>query len=411
MRANAWIPLVALVVAIACGEDPDGAASMGGMTAEEHARMQAGGTQGAFDSTGAAVRQPIHLTPEQERALGVVYTRPRLESLVRTIRTVGEIMAAEPNVADVTLKIEGFVEQLFVNTTGEAVQRGQPLLSIYSPMLVAAQEELLTAHRLVAQVDATVGEAWRNAQATLDAARRRLTYWDITEEQIARLEETGEVTKTMTLVSPVNGIVLEKHVLAGQRVMPGPRLFRIADLSSVWVEGEVFEQDLQFVRLGAQAHIEVAAYPGEHLMGRVSFVYPTVDVRSRTNRVRVTTRNPGRRLKPGMFATIYFDSPLGRDAVTVPLEAVIITGERNLVFVRDAEGMLAPREVVLGARAGNRVQVLQGLSEHETIVSSANFLVDAESRLGSTGGAMPGMQHGPAVEPDTAPAPAEHRHD
>ncbi len=412
MRSNRWMPLVALLLAVGCGDDTDGESPMTGMTAAEHARMQAGGTQGTFDSSGAAVRQPVHLTPQQERALGVVYTIPRRETLTRTIRTVGEIMAAEPNVADVTPKIDGFVEVLFVSTTGEWVRRGQRLLSIYSPMLVAAQEELLTAGRLVAQVDSGAGEAWRNAQATLAAARRRLSYWDITDEQITRLEETGEVTKTLTLVSPVTGIVLEKDVLQGQRVTPGVRLYRIADLSVIWVEGEVFEQDLQFVHAGAQAHIEVAAYPGEHLMGRVSFVYPTVDVRSRTNRIRITARNADLRLKPGMFATIFFDAQLGHEVLTVPLEAVVITGERNLVFVRDEDGMLRPREVVLGARAGERVQILRGLADHETIVASANFLVDAESRLGTTGGAMPGVQHGSAQEPKPAPAPTtEQRHD
>lgn len=412
MRSNGWMPLVALLLAVGCGDDTDGESPMADMTAAEHARMQAGGTQGTFDSSGAAVRQPVHLTPQQERALGVVYTMPRRETLTRTIRTVGEIMAAEPNVADVTPKIDGFVEVLFVSTTGELVRRGQRLLAIYSPMLVVAQEELLTAGRLVAQVDSGAGEAWRNAQATLAAARRRLSYWDITDEQITRLEETGEVTKTLTLVSPVTGIVLEKDVLQGQRVTPGQRLYRIADLSVIWVEGEVFEQDLQFVHAGAQARIEVAAYPGEHLTGRVSFVYPTVDVRSRTNRIRITARNADLRLKPGMFATIFFDAQLGHEVLTVPLEAVIITGERNLVFVRDEDGMLRPREVVLGARAGERVQILRGLADHETIVASANFLVDAESRLGTTGGAMPGMQHGSAQEPKPAPAPTtEHRHD
>lgn len=412
MRSNGWMPLVALLLAVGCGDDTDGESPMADMTAAEHARMQAGGTQGTFDSSGAAVRQPVHLTPQQERALGVVYTIPRRETLTRTIRTVGEIMAAEPNVADVTPKIDGFVEVLFVSTTGELVRRGQRLLAIYSPMLVVAQEELLTAGRLVAQVDSGAGEAWRNAQATLAAARRRLSYWDITDEQITRLEETGEVTKTLTLVSPVTGIVLEKDVLQGQRVTPGQRLYRIADLSVIWVEGEVFEQDLQFVHAGAQARIEVAAYPGEHLTGRVSFVYPTVDVRSRTNRIRITARNADLRLKPGMFATIFFDAQLGHEVLTVPLEAVVITGERNLVFVRDEDGMLRPREVVLGARAGERVQILRGLADHETIVASANFLVDAESRLGTTGGAMPGMQHGSAQEPKPAPVPTtEHRHD
>jgi Cu(I)/Ag(I) efflux system membrane fusion protein len=403
------LSLVAGLLLGACGKD-ESESPMAGMTAEEHARMQAGGTQGALDSTGAAVRQTVHLTAEQERALGVVYMVVGRETLIRAIRTVGRIEAPEPNVSDITPKIDGFVERLDVSYTGESVRRGQALLTLYSPMLVAAQEELLTAKRLVAQLDTSAGEAWRNAQVTLDAARRRLTYWDITAEQVARVESTGEVTKTLTLVSPVTGIVLEKNVVEGQRVTPGMRLYQLADLTSVWVEGEVFEQDLQFVHEGTQAHIEVAAYPGEHAMGRVSFVYPVVDVQSRTNRVRVTAPNPGLRLKPGMFATIYFDAEIG-NVLAVPMEAVVVTGERNLVFTRDADGMLHPREVVLGARSANRVQILSGLTEGETIVASANFLVDAESRLASTGSAMPGMQHGE----DSATAPPvkqpEHRHD
>jgi membrane fusion protein, copper/silver efflux system len=242
--------------------------------------MLAGGTQGAMDSTGATLRQAVHLTPEQERALGVVYTTVGRQTLGKTVRSVGVIEAPEPNVAEITPKIEGFVEDLMVNTTGEAVRRGQPLLTLYSPILVAAQEELLTARRLLSRLDSGAGEAWRSAQATLDAARRRLAYWDITGAQIAQLEASGKVTKTLTLVSPVDGIVLEKDVFEGQRVMPGQRLYRIADLSQVWIEGEVFEQDLQLLREGMQVHVEISARPGEHLMGRLSFIYPTVDVRS-----------------------------------------------------------------------------------------------------------------------------------
>jgi Cu(I)/Ag(I) efflux system membrane fusion protein len=244
-------------------------------------------------------------------------------------------------------------------------------------------------------------------RTTLDAARHRLAYWDITPAQIRHIEQTGEVSKTLTLVSPVNGIVLEKDVLDGQQVMPGMRLYRIADLSRVWAEGDVFEQDLQYVHVGSQAHIEVSAYPGEHLMGKVSFVYPTVDQASRTNRVRVTVANQDLRLKPGMYATIYFDVEIGRNVLAVPMPAVVVTGERNLVFVRDAQGMLSPREVVLGTRAGTQVQILSGLREGETIVGAANFLVDAESRLASAGNAMPGMpgmQHEAPTPPDGAAA-------
>jgi Cu(I)/Ag(I) efflux system membrane fusion protein len=406
--AGPWLAALLLAEILAgCGSgDADPTAEEMGMTAEEHAAMEMAETpepMETMDTGSVAMRSPVHLTSEQERALGVTYTTARRETLTRAIRTVGRIEAPEPGIADITPKIEGFVEDLFVNSTGEPVRRGQPLLTLYSPMLVAAQEELLTARRLASQLDTTAGEGWHGAQSMLEAARRRLLYWDVTREQVEHLESTGSVTKTLTFVAPVSGIVLEKDVIEGQRVMPGARLYRIADLSSVWVEG--------------------AAYPGEHLMGTVSFVYPVVDVQSRTNRVRVTVPNPDLTLKPGMFATVFFDVQVVDDDVTVPLDAVIVTGERNLVFVRDVDGMLTPREVVLGARAGRRVQILQGLAEDEMIVASANFLVDAGSRLAATGGAMPGMQHaghGSALEPQadvTQPGaardttPAEHDHD
>ncbi|HKI94164.1 MAG TPA: efflux RND transporter periplasmic adaptor subunit [Gemmatimonadales bacterium] len=390
----------AIVLALGCTRKTD-ESPMPGMTAEQHAAMQMQDSGAAMQmsgtmamDTGDATRQAVHLTRDEERALGVTYVTVRRDSMVKSIRTVGEISAAEPRIADVTPKIGGFVERLDVDETGQSVRRGQALLAIYSPELVTAQEELLTAKRLVAGLDSTAGEAWTDALSTLDAARRRLAYWDITKAQIARLEQRGTVQKTLTLVSPVTGIVMEKNVLDGQHVMPGERLYRIADLSEVWVEGEVFEQDMANVRLGARAHIEVSAYPGEHIMGRVSFVYPTVNTQSRTNRVRVTVSNRDLRLKPGMFATIYFDATIGDRVLTVPMAAVIATGERNLVFVRDSLGMLKPREVVLGTRAGDRVQILRGLAEGETIVGSANFLVDAESRLASTPGSMPGMNMG-----------------
>lgn len=414
MRLWRWLlPTVALLAA--CGGDGDEASPMPGMTAEEHAQHQAGGMQGATDSAGRAVRQVVRLTAEEERALGIIYARVRRETLTRTIRTVGRIEAPETRLADVTPKIDGFAERLMVSYTGESVRRGQPLLTIYSPVMVAAQEELLTAKRMAARVDPEAGEAWRTAQAMLQAARRRLEYWDITSEQIQQIEESGEVQKTLTLVAPVAGIVLAKDVVEGQRVMAGHRLYRIADLTQVWVEGDLFEQDLQYVSQGARAHVEVAAYPGEHLMGRVSFVYPTVDERSRTNRVRLTVDNRDGRLKPGMFATMYFDVTIGQDVLTVPVQAVLQTGERTLVFHRHPDGSLHPHEVVVGARAGDRLQVLAGLEEGAQIVGSANFLVDAESRLASTGGDMPGMQHsdhGSVIEPEEREPPKpEHSHD
>lgn len=419
MRQTYAILLAALLAACGGSQSNNEAptAEAMGMTPEEHAQMAMGGSSGATDSTGQAVRQAVHLTQAEERALGVVYLTVGREDLTRTIRTVGQIAAPEPTIADVTPKIDGFVEQLFVDYTGQSVREGDPLLDIYSPAMVAAQEELLTARRMLGRVDSSGSpEAWRNATSMVEAARRRLAYWDITDAQIAQIERSGQVTKTLTLVAPASGIVLDKQVVDGQHVMAGAPLYRIADLTQVWVEGDVFEQDLQYVTVGSQAHIEVSAYAGRHIMGRVSFVYPTVDERSRTNRVRVTVPNPSLRLKPGMFATIYFDVSISSDAIAVPLDAVIVTGERNLVFVRDGDGMLQPRQVVLGGRTGDQVQILQGLDAGEVIVGSANFLVDAESRLASTGGGMPGMAHGSMEMGDEQPPAAmdsnmDHHHD
>jgi Cu(I)/Ag(I) efflux system membrane fusion protein len=410
------IPVAVLtLLALAGCSAKEEASPMEGMTAEEHARMIAGGTQGAVDTVGRVLRQPVRLTAMQERALGVTYAIVTRSATTRTIRTVGQIQAAEPAVAEITIKVDGFVERLFVAATGDPVRKGDPVLALYSPMVVAAQEELLAARRLADQMRPVGGEALANAGTMLEAARRRLAWWDVPAEAIADLERTGTAQRTVTLRSPVDGVVLEKMVVQGQQVTAGMRLYRVADLSTVWVEGEVFEQDLRFVRRGVEAHIEVSAYPGDHLMGQVSFVYPTVDQASRTNRVRVVVPNPGLRLKPGMFATIYVDVPLG-DALMVPTSAVLVTGERNLVFVREADGTLGPREVTLGARSGHQVEVMSGLTVGEQIVVSANFLVDAESQLGGSAAGMPGMQHGAEGRSGggaekKAPPAAEHKHD
>ena len=335
-------------------------------------------------------RAAVHLSAEQARAIGVSFTVVERGPLARAVRTVGQVVVAEPGLADITTKLDGFVEELYVDATGVTVRRGQPLLTLYSPMLVAAQEELLAAKRL----DSAAHSG--DTESLLEASRRRLSYWDISRDQIERLERTGEVTKTLTLNALVNGVVLEKMVVAGQSVMSGMKLFRIADLRTVWIEGAVFEQDLAFVQLGAPVRAELAAYPGRFVDGRVSFVWPTVDEQSRTARVRVAFANPGALLKPGMYATLLLEARVpGGDVVQVPAEAVVQTGVRNLVFVVAPDGALTPREIVLGPRAGARFQVLSGLTGGERIVASANFLVDAESRLATgTGTVMPGMDMG-----------------
>lgn len=352
------------------------------------------GMPGMSDTAKAAgERQPVHLTAAQAQAIGVRFAVVTRGPLSRTVRTVGQVVPAEPNLADITPKIDGFVDRLFVDATGVQVRRGQPLLAIYSPMLVSAQQELLTALHLAQSVDSTAPEAQRNAQDLVAAARRRLAYWDISAEQIDQLERTGAVTKNLTLVAPFDGVVMEKMVVAGQGVMPGMKLYRLANLSTVWVEGDVFEQDLALIRVGAPVHVELAAYPGRIFTGRVSFVWPMVEAQSRTGRVRVVLANPQGLIKPGMYATLLFDATLGRDLLSVPAEAVVQTGQRNLVFTVASDGSLEPREVTLGGRADGHIQILRGLTEGERVVASANFLVDAESRLRSGAGmaGMPGM--------------------
>ena len=263
--------IIVAALAAACAR-PAEESPMEGMTAEEHARMMAGGTQGAFDSAGSAIREPVHLTAEQERALGVSYVTVTRGTMIREIRTVGDIVTPETAIADVTTRVEGFVELLAVTATGEQVRRGQPLLSLYSPVLVAAQEELLAAQRLRATVNPDDTVAVRNAERLVDAPHQRLAQWNVPDETVIEVASTGDARRLVTLRAPASGIVLEKGVVNGQRVMPGMTLYRIADLSTVWVEGDIFEQDLRFVRVGMEVHIEVSAYPGEHLMGRVSFV-------------------------------------------------------------------------------------------------------------------------------------------
>jgi Cu(I)/Ag(I) efflux system membrane fusion protein len=311
----------------------------------------------------------------------------------------------------VSPRIDGWVERLYVDYTGRAVRAGEPLLAIYSPMLVAAQEELLLARRLARDVAGGTEDAARGADDLVAAARRRLALWEIPESEIARIESAGEARRTLTLRAPSSGVVTQKRVVAGQRVMAGDALFEIVDLGTVWVEGDVYEQDLARIRVGQLVVAELHALPGEQLEGRVDYVYPTLDPETRTARIRVSLPNPALRLKPGMAATLHVLDAADTPVLGVPRSAVLSTGERDLVFVRRADGKLEPREVAVGASGADRVEILRGLAPGETVVASATFLVDAESNLGA---AVDAMADRPARAPEAAPAPAAtggaHRH-
>jgi Cu(I)/Ag(I) efflux system membrane fusion protein len=288
-------------------------------------------------------------------------------------------------------KVDGWVERLHVDFTGQEVRQGQPLLDIYSPMLITAQEELLLAARLARDVANGTEDARRNADEMLASARRRLQYWDVPAADIERIERNGQASRTITLRATSRGVVVEKLVVSGQRIMAGETLYRLADLSRVWIDGQVFEHDLSLVRPGQRVEVEIQAYAGERRTGTVTYVYPTVDPATRTARIRVELANPNRRLKPGMFATVHLTSVVRDRVLSVPRSAVLATGERSIVFLRTATGTLEPRDVVTGATNADRIEIRGGLSAGDTVVASATFLVDAESNLKTALGSMAGL--------------------
>ncbi|MFI5245573.1 MAG: efflux RND transporter periplasmic adaptor subunit, partial [Gemmatimonadales bacterium] len=308
------------------------------------------------DSNGS----PVMLTPEAAKRIGVTYATVERGSLAADVRTVGFVTYDETRVKTIAPKVDGYVEQLFVASTGQPVEVNDSLLRIYSPMLVTAQEELLLAKKLAADVSKGGVEAMRNAETLLAGARRRLSNWDIPDEDIARVERTGEVQKTLTLRSPLRGIVVQKNVSSGQRIMAGDAVYQVADLREVWLEGEVFERDLAAISLGQTVSAEFAAMPGKPREGRIVYVSPTVSSETRTTKVRVALSNGDLVLKPGMYATIHIRGDARTDVLSVPRSAVLVTGKRVLVFVKGADGMLTPREVELGGTTDDRVEILRG---------------------------------------------------
>jgi Cu(I)/Ag(I) efflux system membrane fusion protein len=335
----------------------------------------------------------VTLSPDGGKRIGVTYATVTRGSLPRTIRTVGFVRYDETRLTAVNPKIQGWVEALHVAFTGAPVRAGQPLMDVYSPALVTAQEELLLARRLLDEAGGAGTRSARNAEELLESARRRLAYWDISEEEIQAIEDRGSVSKTITLRAPSNGIVVEKNVVQGAQIMPGMNLYTIADLSRVWVEAEVYEKDISLLRDGQHGMLSFEAYPGESFHGSVSYIYPTVSESTRTGRVRLELNNPGLRIKPGMYAEVELHGPALEDVLLVPRSAVLETGERSVVFHRMPDGQLHPMEVVTGLSRGDQVQILSGLREGHVVVSSATFLIDAESNIGAAMAGMAGMDH------------------
>jgi membrane fusion protein, copper/silver efflux system len=355
--------------------------------------QSAGSAQAMAGMPGMSVTDAgsVKLTTEQMRQFGVTFGTAEIRPLTAETRTTGVVTFDETRIAQVAPKFGGFVEHLYVNYTGQPVSRGQPLLEIYSPELVAAQQELLLAGQLQRDIGrSAVPGVPGNSTDLVTAAKRRFQLWDISEGQINEILRTGQVRRTLTLFAPASGVVVEKKVVQGQSIMSGEVLYTIVDLSDVWVDVQLRETDAAFVAPGSAAAIEVAGRPNRVFAGRVTYVYPTLDTASRSVRAKVVVANPRGDLKPGMYATVRLATP-SRSALTVPSSAILRTGERNVVFVEMQNGELMPRDVELGRTAGDYTEILSGVQAGQRVVTSAQFLLDSESNLGEVMKAMIGQ--------------------
>jgi Cu(I)/Ag(I) efflux system membrane fusion protein len=305
----------------------------------------------------------------------------RRGTLARAIRTVGEVKADETRISQVHTKVSGWVEKLFVNSSGQAVRKGQPLLSIYSPELLATQEEFLRARESAARFAASdAPEVRLGGVDLLESARRRLMLFDVPQSLIETLEQTGQPQRTVTLDAPASGFVTAKDVFAGARIEPGMTLFTVTDLSKVWVEAEVYEYEASLVRPGQTARVTLAYDPSRTYTGRISYIYPYLNTDSRTLRVRFEFDNPGLALKPGMYANVELDAQAVQ-GVLIPDASILDTGPRQIVYVMVGEGRYEPRQVKVGVRSDGQSQILSGVKAGEAVVDRANFLLDSESRL------------------------------
>jgi RND family efflux transporter MFP subunit len=348
----------------------------------------------SMDREMADPRAPVNLDLRRQQLIGVRTAPVERANMEKTIRAVGTVRYDETRLADVNLKLEGWIRDLHVDYTGKLVQQGDPLFTIYSPELLTTQQEYLLALKSRDQLrDSQIADAREYADRLVESARERITLWDLPAEQIRALEESRQAPAVVTFRSPVTGYVIEKSAVAGMHVMPGQTLYRIADLSRVWIEADLYEQEIPLVRVGQSAIVTLDAYPGERFTGRVIYVYPFVEENTRTVRVRFDLANGRGRLKPGMYANVALDTPVGM-STTIPANALLDSGTRQLVFVAEGDGYFTPRDVRVGQRLGDRVQILDGLEEGDVVAMGATFFLDSESQLRASAG---GFDAAPAL--------------
>ncbi len=363
--------------------------------------------EGDQDDEPAAANQ-IKISTEKVQKLGVRTESAQLRTLDKVVRAAGRVELDERRIYAISPKFEGYVERLHVNVTGQPVGKGQPLLEVYSPELVSAQREYAIAAQGVESLKDAGGQAQGGMKQLADSSLLRLRNWDISEEQIQALSKSGEARRTLVFRSPVAGIVTEKKALQGMRFMPGEALYQVADLSTVWVVADVFEQDIGLVKTGAKAKVRINAYPDKLFEGTITYVYPTLKAETRTVPVRLELSNSSQLLKPSMFAQIELPVGAKDKVVTVPISAVIDSGTRTIVLVQAKEGRFEPREVKLGQRSDNYVEVLEGVDSGEAVVVAANFLIDAESNLKAAVGGFGHAGHGSKPKADVATPSDEH---
>ena len=339
----------------------------------------------------------VQISPERQQLIGVKIGTVEMKSLEKVIRTVGRFDYDEQRIGTVSPKIGGWIEDLYVDFTGKFVNQGEPLLTIYSPELVSTQEEYLLALRAKKDLaKSPFGEVALSGDSLAESAKRRLKLWDISDDQIKALEETGQPKKTLTLYSPFSGFVLEKVAYKGMSVMPGMALFKLADLSVIWLYADIYEYELPFIRLGQQASVQVTYIPGEVFTGKIIYIYPSLNPETRTAKVRLELPNSHGKFKPEMYANVEIKVRLGQ-RLTVPEGAIIDTGMRQMAIIDKGDGYFEPREVKVGGKVDDDYEVIKGLKAGDRVVTSANFLIDSESKLKEALGGMagmPGMEHG-----------------
>ncbi len=329
----------------------------------------------------------VEISPEKQQLIGVKTIEASVKPIHKTIRTTGRVEYDETRLSTINTKFEGWVERLYVDYTGKYVKKGEPVADIYSPELFATQMEFINLLKWKNSASRVKGSGTEmekmlsaDAESIIDAAKQRLRLWDITDEQIKKVEETGKPIRTLTIYSPVSGFIVQKMALQGMRVMPGEKLLDIADLSRVWIISDIYEYEMPFIKIGQPAKIGLSYFSGRDLSATIDYIYPALSGETRTAKARLTVSNPGGHLKPQMFTNVEIKIDLGKKLV-VPDNAVIDTGVRQIVYVDKGDGYFEPREILTGIISDGLIEVLDGLKAGEKVASSANFLIDSEAQL------------------------------